>query len=60
MDIMTKYEDVKARLLDIQEERQRKIGEKAAKEAAVEVSALCDIVSFVLQVFQGYYYLDST
>jgi len=39
MDIMTKYEDV-----------------KAAKEAAVEVSALWDIVSFLLQVFQGYYF----
>ena len=37
MDIMTKHQDVKARLMDMQEERQRKIGEKAAKEAAVEV-----------------------
>ncbi|XP_067932138.1 S phase cyclin A-associated protein in the endoplasmic reticulum-like [Watersipora subatra] len=36
MDIMTKHKDVKARLLDIQGERQRKIDEKAAKEAAVE------------------------
>ena len=36
MDIMSKHKDVKARLMDIQEERQRKIGEKAAKEAAVE------------------------
>lgn len=33
---MSKHKDVKARLMDIQEERQRKIGEKAAKEAAVE------------------------
>ena len=37
MDIMTKHQDVKARLMDMQEERQRKIGEKAAKEAAVDV-----------------------
>jgi len=37
MDILTKHQDVEARLQDIQEERQRKIGEKAAKEAAVEV-----------------------
>ena len=36
IDIMSKHKDVKARLMDIQEERQRKIGEKAAKEAAVE------------------------
>ncbi|XP_064618910.1 S phase cyclin A-associated protein in the endoplasmic reticulum-like isoform X2 [Lineus longissimus] len=35
-DIMSKHEDVEARLQEIQEERQRKHEEKAAKEAAVE------------------------
>ena len=38
MDILTKHQDVQARLMDMQEEGQRKIGEKAAKEAAVEVN----------------------
>ncbi|CAH1796803.1 unnamed protein product [Owenia fusiformis] len=35
-EILSKHQDVQARLMDIQEERQRKQEEKAAKEAAVE------------------------